>query len=174
MDLSPEDVDQLQAAAAIAITAIFALLTVGALWLGQRALAKLSATTGIKTSEAQEAKLRQVIATSIAYAEEWAHKAARGLIATGPRNSASKLMKATTTARSIAPPGLLSDVSEEQLEVLTEATLQSMRPAPPTPTPLPSLSPSRFPPPSRIPGEGNPVEPLEYADTGRPPKRGPL
>jgi len=171
-NLTSEDATTLLAAAAIAITAIFALLSVAAIWLAKKALAKFSEVTGFKVEAQQEATIIRVVRRVIAYAEEQANKLARGLIKIGPRNGREKLELAKSAARSSAPPGLLSDVSDEKLELLIEAELQSMRPA--TPTPLPLLSPSRFPPPSRIPGEGNPVEPLEYADTGRPPKRGPL
>jgi len=148
--VTPEQTDPILTLVLIAISAIFSLLTAGALWLKKKGLEQTERATGIKASDGASKTIDQIITTVIAYAEEQARKYARGLSTSAPATGADKLQVAKSAARSIAPAGILESVSEEQLEILIEAKLQSLRPSMSPPS-LPPVPRSSLPPPPSIP-----------------------
>jgi hypothetical protein len=164
--LTPEQAEALLTALLLIVTALAALLTTFAVTLGRKVVRHLSALSGVQVSADQQQKVDQAIAAGVAYAEEQARKFARELIREGPRTGEEKLEVAKTAARSIAP-GALASTSDQQLSILTEAKLQSLRPsqAPPAGAESASFVPRMPPPPT--------FSTLETRPTPMPPRRNP-
>lgn len=139
-DLSPEDLATLQTALLALAAAAFSALAILAIAAGRKALSYLSALTGIKQSEALNSIADNAITASIHYAEEWTDKQIRKL--GQPVGGAEKREVAKTFARSIAPQAL-AHVTEDQLDMLVDAKVQSMRPFMPSSPPagIPSVNP---------------------------------
>jgi hypothetical protein len=165
--LTPEQSEALLTALLFLVGGLAALLTTVAVTLGQKVVRHLSALSGVQVSADQQLKVDQAITAGVAYAEEQARKFARELILEGPRTGEEKLEVAKTAARSIAP-GALASTSDQQLSILTEAKLQSLRPsqAPPGGSVPPSSFVPRMPPPPTF-------STIETRPTPMPPRRNP-
>jgi hypothetical protein len=163
--LTPEQSEALLTALLLIVTALAALLTTFAVTLGRKVVRHLSALSGVQVSVEQQLRVDSAIAAGVAYAEEQARKFARELIVEGPRTGEEKLEVAKTAARSIAPAALAS-VNEQQLGILTEAKLSSLRP---------SQAPPGSVPPSFVPKLPAPpvFTTLEARPTPVPPRRNP-
>jgi len=167
MQLTPEQSEALLTSVFLIVAALTVLITSFAVNIGRKVVKHLSALSGVQVSAEQQAKVDQAITAGVAYAEEQARKFARELITEGPRTGEEKLEVAKTAARSIAPAALAS-VNEQQLAILTEAKLQSLRP---------SQAPSggSVPPSSFVPRMPAPptFSTLDTRQTPMPPRRNP-
>jgi len=153
-DLTPDDAQSLSAAVMLAIGALFSLILVFGLRLARKATKQFEVATGIKLTEAQHRTIDDVVTKGIHLAQEHARKVARGLLTSASVTPQDKLEIAKSAARSLAPKAL-AEVSEDQLEILIEAKLASMRPPPdPSARRLQPSSPAprhSIPPPGAIP-----------------------
>jgi hypothetical protein len=164
-DLSPEDLATLQTAALALVAAAFTALSILAIAAGRRALKYLSQLTGIKESDALQQLGDSAITAGIHYAEEFCNKKIRELGSARSVEGEEKRAIAKNVARSLAPAALAS-VSEDQLDMLVDAKVQSMRPfmgLSPTGTsvapPAGTTYRASFPPAPQLPALKTPIPP---------------
>lgn len=98
------------------------------LWAGNKAIGLYEKVSKTKVSAAQKLQVLATIRASASYADEQAHKYAKGLIASGPATGAEKMVVAKEVARAAEPVLLHPDqVGDQRLEVLIEGELPGLR-----------------------------------------------